>query len=237
VFRLKINHAWDAQAICVEFLGSVLVVAKYLESSSIQRSSWACHHLHCGSLCSWRTRAAATTPMQLFTVVATVACQDTSVSPSAKIATWRYWFRLSRDVYGGNRSFASYTKAKTVESAVWCLLTRLDDGDSQQVTGTSRTTGSKYSMLQSWNCRRGWCCRRWRCRWVRTTITDHRSVWQRCGIWGLAQKTSGGGGVLTHYLITWREMDGQHDTRKGSSRWDPAHCWKFLFFSLTAVRQ
>ncbi len=57
-----------------------------------------------------------------------------SVSPSAKIATWRYWFRLYSDVYGGNRSFASYTKTKTMESAVWCLLTRLDDGDSQQVT-------------------------------------------------------------------------------------------------------
>jgi hypothetical protein len=54
------------------------------------------------------------------------------VSPSAKIATWRYWFHLSRDVYVGNRSFASYTKTKTVESAV-CLLTQLDDGDSQQV--------------------------------------------------------------------------------------------------------
>jgi hypothetical protein len=30
-----------------------------------------------------------------------------TVSPYAKIATWRYWFRLSRDVFGGNRSFAS----------------------------------------------------------------------------------------------------------------------------------
>jgi hypothetical protein len=41
-----------------------------------------------------------------------------TVSPSAKIPVWTYWFRLSRDVYGGNRSFASYTKTKTVESAV-----------------------------------------------------------------------------------------------------------------------
>jgi hypothetical protein len=44
-------------------------------------------------------------------------------------------------VYGGNRSFASYSKTKTVESAVWCLLTQLDDGDSQQVTG------SKYLIM------------------------------------------------------------------------------------------
>jgi hypothetical protein len=49
-----------------------------------------------------------------------IRCGDPTiiVSPSAKIATWRYWFRLSRDVYVGNRSFASYTKTKTVESAV-----------------------------------------------------------------------------------------------------------------------
>jgi hypothetical protein len=43
---------------------------------------------------------------------------DLNVSPSAKIATWRYWFRLSRDVYDGNRSFTSCTKTKTVESDV-----------------------------------------------------------------------------------------------------------------------
>ena len=38
-----------------------------------------------------------------------------------------YWFRLFRYVYDGNRSFAAYTKTKSVESAVWCLLTRDDD--------------------------------------------------------------------------------------------------------------
>jgi hypothetical protein len=42
----------------------------------------------------------------------------TIVSPFAKIATWRYWFCLSRDVYDGNRSFASYSKTKTVKSDV-----------------------------------------------------------------------------------------------------------------------
>ncbi len=40
------------------------------------------------------------------------------VLPSAKIATWKNWFRLSRDVYDGNRFFASFTKTKTVESDV-----------------------------------------------------------------------------------------------------------------------
>jgi hypothetical protein len=38
--------------------------------------------------------------------------------PLLKIATWRYWFRLSHDVYDGNRSFAYYTKTKTVESDI-----------------------------------------------------------------------------------------------------------------------
>jgi hypothetical protein len=49
-----------------------------------------------------------------------------------------YWFRLSRYVYDGNRSFASYTKTKLVESAVWCLLTRDDDVEQrvlEQVPG------------------------------------------------------------------------------------------------------
>ncbi len=68
-----------------------------------------------------------------------------TVSPSAKIATWRYWFRLSCDVYVGNRFFASYTKTKTVESAIWCLLTRLDDGDSQQ----DRNTWTRFRVKNS----------------------------------------------------------------------------------------
>ncbi len=54
-----------------------------------------------------------------------IDCPVVSVSPSAMIATWKYWFCLSRDVYVNNRSFASYTKTKMVESAVWCLLTDL----------------------------------------------------------------------------------------------------------------
>jgi hypothetical protein len=105
--------------------------------------------------------------------------------PLLRLLVWRYWFRLSRNVYGGNRSFASYTKTKTVESVVWCLLTWLDDGDSQQVTG------SKYSMLQSWSCRRGWCRGWWSQWWVRTSITDHRSLRQRYGIWGLKPENEG----------------------------------------------
>jgi hypothetical protein len=74
--------------------------------------------------------------------------------PLLKIATWRYWFRLSRDVYSGNRSFASYTKTKTVESDVCCLLTRLDCGE--QSTGlkylnTVQDQNSSFSFLTTIN--------------------------------------------------------------------------------------
>jgi hypothetical protein len=56
-----------------------------------------------------------------------------------------YWFRLSRLSMVVIGSFASYTKTKSVESAVWCLLT-LDD-DVEQVAG------SKYlNMVQDQNC-------------------------------------------------------------------------------------
>jgi hypothetical protein len=41
-----------------------------------------------------------------------------TVSPSAQIAVWRYWFHLSRLSMMVIGSFASYTKTKSVESAV-----------------------------------------------------------------------------------------------------------------------
>jgi hypothetical protein len=39
------------------------------------------------------------------------------ISPSSMIAMWRYWFRLSRYVYGGNRSFAPILRQRR-----WSLL-------------------------------------------------------------------------------------------------------------------
>ncbi len=50
-----------------------------------------------------------------------------------------------------------WAKTKSVESAVWCLLTLDYDVEqvvpSQQVTGTSRTMGSKYlNRVQVQNC-------------------------------------------------------------------------------------
>ncbi len=39
------------------------------------------------------------------------------VSPSATLSMWRYWFRLSRDVYDGNRSFAPILR-----QSQWSLL-------------------------------------------------------------------------------------------------------------------
>jgi hypothetical protein len=47
--------------------------------------------------------------------------------PLLRLMCGEYWFRLSRLSMMVIGSFASYTKTKSVESAVWCLLT-LDDG-------------------------------------------------------------------------------------------------------------
>ncbi len=46
-----------------------------------------------------------------------------------------YWFRLSRLSMMVIGSFASYTKTKSVESAVWCLLTRDDDVENRYLNG------------------------------------------------------------------------------------------------------
>ncbi len=47
--------------------------------------------------------------------------------PLLRLMYGEYWFRLSRLSMMVIGSFASYTKTKSAESAVWCLLT-LDDG-------------------------------------------------------------------------------------------------------------
>ncbi len=70
-----------------------------------------------------------------------------------------------------------------------------------------------YSRLQSCSCRRWWCRYWWSCRWVRNKRANHKSMWQRYGVWGLgllrrgyiggSDLYCGGGLVLTHYLITW----------------------------------
>ncbi len=79
-------------------------------------------------------------------------CNVVLVSPSAAMSMWRYWFRLSRHVYDGNRSFAPILRQSRWSLlydvywlAWWCWT----------VTGT--WTGSKYYLLQSWSCRRVWC--------------------------------------------------------------------------------
>ncbi len=58
--------------------------------------------------------------------------------PLLRLMYGEYWFRLSRLSMMVIGSFASYTKTKSVESAVWCLLT-LDD-DVEQVASTTGTS-------------------------------------------------------------------------------------------------
>jgi hypothetical protein len=60
--------------------------------------------------------------------------------PLLRLMYGEYWFCLSRLSMMVTGSFAFYTKTKSVESAVWCLLT-LDDG-GEQVTGTCWIAGT-----------------------------------------------------------------------------------------------
>jgi hypothetical protein len=66
--------------------------------------------------------------------------------PLLRLMYGEYWFRLSRLSMMVIGSFASYTKTKSVESAVLCLLT-LDD-DVETVAGTDvlqdRTTLTEF---------------------------------------------------------------------------------------------
>ncbi len=65
--------------------------------------------------------------------------------PLLRLMDGEYWFRLSRLSMMVIGSFASYTKTKSVESPVGCLLT-LDDG-------VIFFTGSKYlNTVQDQNC-------------------------------------------------------------------------------------
>jgi hypothetical protein len=86
-------------------------------------------------------------------------------------------------------------------------------------------------MLQSWTCSGGWPRRWYRCRWVRTTmpitvLCDSVTVSDlNPGKRGLNSQPRpycrGGVSVLTHYLITWLEMDGQlgtHESRRPTRR-------------------
>jgi hypothetical protein len=72
--------------------------------------------------------------------------------PLLRLMYGEYWFRLSRLSMMVIGSFASYTKTKLVESAVWCLLT-LDDGVEQVARVLEVIAGSKYlNTVQDQNC-------------------------------------------------------------------------------------
>ncbi len=78
--------------------------------------------------------------------------------PLVKIATWRYWFRLSRDVYDGNRSFASYTKTNTVESDVndvyWLDLMVVNIQQDRKYLNTVQDQNSSFSFNNDYSNRR-----------------------------------------------------------------------------------
>ncbi len=68
------------------------------------------------------------------------------VSRSARLMYGEYWFRLSRLAMMVIGSFASYTKTKSVESAVWCLLTRDDD---VEYLNTVQDQNCSFSLLNN----------------------------------------------------------------------------------------
>ncbi len=76
--------------------------------------------------------------------------KEAFVSPSAMIAMWRYRFRLSRYVYGGNRSFAPILRQNRWSllcDVYWLVLMMMN-----RCTWTG-TMGSKYlNTVQDQNC-------------------------------------------------------------------------------------
>ncbi len=98
----------------------------------------------------------------------------------------------------------------------------------QRQPAKERTTIEKrkdaYSMLQPWSCRRVWC----RGRVMRSMMNENQKSQSQVHVTALRclrgkpgkrgfnsrlwPVLRGGGLVLTHYLITWLEMDGQHNT-------------------------
>jgi hypothetical protein len=73
-----------------------------------------------------------------------------TVSPTAMIAMWSYWFHLSRYVYGGNRSFAPILRPRRwslLYDVYWLVLMMMN-----RCTRTG-TMGSKYlNTVQDQNC-------------------------------------------------------------------------------------
>jgi hypothetical protein len=67
--------------------------------------------------------------------------------PLLKIAMWRYWFRLSRYVYGGNRSFAPIIRQSRwslMYDVYWLVLMMVKDELEQVQSGT--WTGSRIEI-------------------------------------------------------------------------------------------
>jgi hypothetical protein len=63
-------------------------------------------------------------------------------------------------------------------------------------------------MLQSWNCRRVWCQGWWGRLWMKTRRANHKSMWQRYGVWGLSPGIVAGSHTLPN-----------HVTGNGQSTW------------------
>ncbi len=99
-----------------------------------------------------------------------------------------------------------------------------------------------YSRLQACNCWGGWWRWWWGCWWMRTRSANHKSIWQRNGIWSLSLESEGkivgldlycgGGGWFSHITSScdWKRTvkttlaKGQHARTRRTAR-------NFLIFS------
>ncbi len=79
------------------------------------------------SVCSRRHKRKLSVCKQVKSTKRTCPSKLLVSRPLLRLMYGKYWFRLSHLSMMVIGSFASYTKTKSVESAVWCLLTLDDD--------------------------------------------------------------------------------------------------------------
>ncbi len=133
-----------------------------------------------------------------------------------------------------------YSKRESWKAAL-CLTET-----GQKAAHQRKSTTDKKARTLTLNS--GCCCRRegwwwWLWRWVKTRRADHKSMWQRFGVWGLSLKNGvkcpycKGGLVFSRHLITW--YGNRQSTRHlpwviGPTRRTARN---FQHFHMTAVHQ
>ncbi len=84
-------------------------------------------------------------------------------------------------------------KCEYVKSQVWLISChKVSQRRGQEFLNRTVEKGKDaYSRLQTCTCWGGWCRWWWGCRWLRTRSANHKSMWQRNGIWSLSLESEG----------------------------------------------